>query len=391
MHPRQGGPPRVVVGQVIQLKKMGHEPEVLSLVWPGDEPEVRRAWRELEEAGVPLHLFPPVTPLVIGRSPKFNAFIDRHLREFDVMHIQGTWEHCLAYAGKAAHRAGVPYVLSPHGMLDRWCRARSAWKKAMALRVLGTRTMMRCADGALFGSPGERDEAADLGMPWRPFIVPNGIVPQRFVRAPGEGVAPLYEEFPHLRGRSPLLLFYARMHPKKGVDLLLEATARLAVEHPDVGLLVAAIAQDAAYESQMRQRADRDDLRERVAITTSYTGERGIIPINASDVFVLPSHQEGFSIAVVEALAYGLAMVITDTCHLEMVSEIGAGEVVPATVDGITQGLERVIRAGPEGRAAMGARGREWVLAHCTWERIGEQIESMYEQLIRARQGGVAA
>ena len=126
-------------------------------------------------------------------------------------------------------------------------------------------------------------------------------------------------------------------------------------------------------------------------LTTSYTGERGIIPINASDVFVLPSHQEGFSIAVAEALAYGLAMVITDTCHLEVVSEIGAGEVVPATVDGITQGLERVIRAGPEGRAQMGARGREWVLTHCTWERIGEQIESMYEELIRARQGGAAA
>jgi glycosyltransferase involved in cell wall biosynthesis len=391
MHPRQGGPPRVAVGHALQLKHRGHEPEVLSIVLPGDEPEVRRAWRELEEARVPLHLSPGVAPLAIGRSPKFNAFIDRHLRAFDAMHIHGTWEHCLAYAGKAAHRAGVPYVLTPHGMLDRWSRARSALKKAVASRVLGTRTMMRWADGAQFGTPEERDEAADLGMAWRPFILPHGIVAQRFVRSPGEGIAPLYDEFPRLRGRSPLLLFYSRMHPKKGVDLLLDAMGRLAGEHPDVGLLVAAIAQDGSYEARMRERADREDLRERVAITTSYTGKRGIIPINASEVFVLPSHQEGFSMAIVEAMAYGLAMVITDRCHMGLVSEVGAGEVVPATVDGIAQGLDRVIRAGPRGRAEMGAQGREWVLAHCAWERIGEKLESMYEELIRAKQGEAVA
>ena len=391
LHPRQGGPPRVVVGHGLQLKRMGHEPEVVSLYMPGEELDVRRVWGELEEAGVPLHLFPVITPVVIGRGPKFNAFIDRHLGEFDAMHIHGTWEHCLAYAGTAAHVAGVPYVLAPHGMLDRWCRARSSLKKALAMRFLGTRAMMRGADGAQFGTLEERDEAADLGMAWRPFIVPNGIVADQFVRTPGEGIETLYEEFPQLRGRSPLLLFYSRMHPKKGVDLLLEATARLARQHPDAGLLVAAIAQDDAYEARVRERAERGDLRDRVAITTSYTGERGIIAINAADIFVLPSHQEGFSMAIVEAMAYGMPMVITDKCHMSVIAEIDAGVVVPVTVDGIAEGMQRVVRAAPEQRAAMGARGREWVLANCTWERIGEKLEAMYEQLISAKQGGAAA
>jgi len=251
--------------------------------------------------------------------------------------------------------------------------------------------MMRCADGAQFGTPGERDEAADIGMPWRPFIVPNGIVAGRFERAPGEGVEPLYEEFPQLRGRSPLMLFYSRMHPKKGIDLLLEAMARLAGDHPDAGLLVQVIEQDKAYESRMRARAARTDLCDRVAISTLFTGERGLIPFNASDLFVLPSHQEGFSMAIIEAMAYGLPVMITDKCHMGVVSEIDAGEVVPATVDGVTGGLDRMIRAGSDRRAEMGAHGRDWVLANCTWERVAEQLEAMYEELIRAKQTGAAA
>ena len=356
MHPREGGPPRIVEGHALGLKQRGHEPEVLAVMLPGDEEAVRREWRELEAAGIPLHLFPAISPVVIGRSPKFNAFIDKHVAEFDVVHIQCVWEHCLAYAGKAAYRAGVPFVLTPHGMLDRWCRARSSWKKAAASRVFGTRTMMRYADGAQFGTPGERDEAADIGIPWRPFIVPNGIVAGRFERAPGVGVEPLYEEFPHLRGRSPLMLFYSRMHPKKGIDLLLEAMARLAPNHPDAGLLVQVIEQDKAYESRMRERAARADLRDRVAISTLFTGERGIIPFNAADLFVLPSHQEGFSMAIIEAMAYGLPVVITDKCHMGVVSEIDAGEVIPATVDGVAGGLDRMIRAGSARRAQQGAK-----------------------------------
>ena len=95
--------------------------------------------------------------------------------------------------------------------------------------------------------------------------------------------------------------------------------------------------------------------------------------------------------AIVEAMAYGLPTVITDTCHMGVVAQVGAGEVVPVTVDGIAQGIDRVLSAGSERRAAMGACGREWVLANCTWDRIGEKLESMYEQLINAKHDGAAA
>lgn len=385
MHPRTGGPPHVVAGHALVLKRRGHDPELIATVGADDEEAVRAAWKDLQEAGIPLHLFHRSAPGMIGRSVSFNRFIDERIGSFDVMHIHGIWEHCLAYAGQAAHAEGVPYVLEPHGMLDRWSRARSSAKKAIASRLLGTRSLMRHADGAQFGTDEERDEAADLGMPWRPFLVPNGLDAERFVRLAGEGCEPLFEEFPQLRGRLPLLLFYSRMHPKKGIDLLLEAMARLAGDHPDAGLLVAAIRQDASYEAKIRERAQRDDLCERVAVTTSYQGDRAKIPINAADVFVLPSYQEGFSMAIVEAMAYALPLVITDTCHMDVVREIGAGEVTPVTVEGVEAGLRKVIEASEDDRRAMGERGREWVLANCTWDCIGEKLESMYRELRSAK------
>ncbi len=385
MHPSGGGPPRVVLGHALQLKARGLEPHVLATHLPGKADEVKECWPELVQAGIPFSLFERTGPDAIGRSPAFAAFLRDRIGEFDVMHIHGVWERCLAQAGLTAHRAGVPYVLAPHGMLDRWSRARSTLKKAIASRVLGSRAMMRHASAAQFGTEEERDEAGDLGMPWRPVIIPNGIFLERFDRDPSAELGPMFEEFPQLRGRSPLMLFYSRMHPKKGVDLLLEAMAGLAKDFPEAGLLVAALAQDAPYESQVRERALREDLADRVAITTEYTGEKGMMAINASDIFVLPSHQEGFSMAIVEAMAYRMPVAITEPCHMGVVAQHDAGSVVP--VAEIERGLRDVVGAGPDGWSRMGANGREWVERHCTWEAIGEKLETTYRELIAAPKG----
>ncbi len=385
MHPSGGGPPRVVVGHALQLRRQGHEPEVLATLQTGDEQEVRGAWRNLAEAGVELRLFQRSRPNMVGLSSTLNSFIDQSIDSFDILHIHGIWEHCLAYAGTSAHNAGVPFVLAPHGMLDRWSRRRSAFRKAVGSRLLGTRRMMQLADAAQFGSNEERDEASDLKIDWRSFVVPNGLFIDQYVRTPGLGVDQLATEFPQLAGRSPLLLFYSRMHPKKGVHLLLDAVAQLAKIHPRIGLLVAAIAQDREYEAQIRARAISDDLKNCSAVTTKYTGDRGKLLFNAADVFVLPSHQEGFSIAIVEAMAYGLPIVITEPCHMSFVRDIRGGEVVPVTLEGIMNGLLHVIEAGSQGRAEMGMNGRKWVENNCSWENVGKQLEFMYKEVVRSK------
>src|ERR1700736_3062512 len=138
MHPRVGGPPRVVVGHALQLKTRGIDVEITCLARRGEEHEVRDAWPELKSAGVPLHVFDYSAPEAIGRSAELEVFVGRRLADFDVMHAHGVWEHSLAAAAHPFFAAGKPYVISPHGMLDRWSRQRSAWKKWLVRQFLGT-------------------------------------------------------------------------------------------------------------------------------------------------------------------------------------------------------------------------------------------------------------
>jgi glycosyltransferase involved in cell wall biosynthesis len=315
-------------------------------------------------------------------SPGLVSFVRAHIAEVDIVHLHGTWAHCLAATARIARRAGVPYVVAPHGMLDRWSRRRSQLKKAIWSWLVGTRRMLRHAAGLQFGTREEADEAADLRLRCPVFLIPNGIDPGRFLRNPGEGVEQLHEEFPGLRGRSPVVLFFSRLHPKKGVDLLMEAFARVATEFPNAGLLVAAIPEDPECKRRAIQRSQQSDLAGRAFVTTEYVGERGRIAINAADVFALPSHQEGFSVALLEALAYGLPALITDRCHMPEVGRVGAGLVVPATVDGLTEGLRDLLSRGPGELARMGQQGRRWVRTDYSWPGLVERLVDVYGQLV---------
>ena len=383
MIPGEGDPPGVVAGRALALAARGHEVTVAATVAPGAAEQVRAAWPQLAAAKrVRLELFQRNRPTALGMSRRFNAFVRREIAGFDVLHVHRVWEHCLAYAAAQARRHGVPYVVTPQGMLDERSRRRSPFQKALARGLLGTQRMLDGADALQFGSAGERDEAEDAVTRGNPHVIAEGVgaapatVDRDFARQQVVG------DFPQLEGAEPLVLCSARLHPEKGADVLLEAVAR---QPESVKLLVAGLPDDAAYEARLRRRAAADDLKDRVAVTTDYTGARRQLALAAADVFALPSHEEGFSAAVVEAMALGLPLLLSDRCHMDVVAEVGAGKVAPATPAGQASALWELVSAGAERRAEMGRNARQWFLDNCTWDRIAEQLESMYRELAKKR------
>lgn len=379
MAPRLGGPPKVAAQQALELTRRNLSIDIASVERPGEEAETLRSWQDLCDAGVKLHLFPRVFPQPLGFSPKLCRFLSAQAPTYDILHLHGVWEQCLAYAGMVARRAGIPYVVSPHGMLDRWSRARSRLKKSISSRVVGTGRMLRGAAGIQFGTQGEREEAAELGLPARAFIIPNGIFGDRFQKLPPEKLAPLWAACRGLEGKSPIILFFSRFHPKKGLHLLLDAFARVAPRFPQAAVLAAGIAQDEKYLKDQLDRIARPDLAGRAFITTEFTGDRGPIALSAADIFTQPSFQEGFSIAIVEAMASALPMLVTDQCHMDEMEKENAGCVVPATVEGVAEGLERLLRLSPAERVATGQNARAWAIRDFSWERLGAKIQTMYE------------
>ena len=382
MHPSQGGPPVVVAGHAAAMASRGHDITIVTLTLAGQKEETVAAWPQLEHQRIKLLQFDRDSPAAIGSSKSLNKFLTHCDEKFDIAHIHGVWEQCLASVGKFAKRNSIPYVIAPHGMLDHYSMARSRTKKWIARYVFGTQAMLRNAAAAQFGTEDESAEAASLNHPWKPFIIRNG-VPEEIFTQPKTSLD-VISLFPQLAGADPLFVFYSRMHHKKGIDILLEAISRTAGEFPRAKYLIAALAQDQQYENTIRDRASKEDVAKSVVVTTELTGSRGAGILQLADVFVLPSRQEGFSMAILEAMANGLPLLISDMCHMQFVTDIKAGFVSDISVDQFSAALRQMLELSKDGRKQLGQNGRQWIQQNCTWKSIAQQLEEMYVSLIEA-------
>lgn len=378
MHPREGGPPRVVAGSAEALAQAGHRVTIAARVQPGEAAVVEAAWPQLAAAGVELRLFLASGPEALGGSKALASGLARDMLGFDVTHVHGVWDQVLVSAAKAARRVGRPYLVSPHGMLDQWSMARSRAKKLAALQLLGVRAMLDGADSIVFGTTDEAGEAEPLALRSKVAVIPNGVAPALLAPRDPAARARLHGELPQSREWKRIVLFYARLHPKKGLDLLIDAFAAVAAEFPGVALLAAGIPQDADYEQAVRRQAAATGLGERICVSTQFAGPDSRYLLDATDLFVLPSHQEGFSIAIVEALARALPALITDRCHLPEVEAVGAGRVVAAEAPALAAGLRAMLRLDDAALSAAGEAGRNMVAAHYTWPMVAERLLASY-------------
>ena len=376
MHPREGGPPRTVIGTALALVRAGMDVEIATIGLAGDDDETQAAWPELFEAGVRLHIFPRGYPQLIGRSGALNKFLALEGDRFDLLHVHCIWETALADAAASFRGRGKPTFVSAHGMLDRWQMRRSTFKKNMALRFFGTGAMLRHADALFFGTQEEAGEASDLDLGAPVVLMPNGTIPYTGAGA-DEARARMVDRYPAIRDWRRTVLFFSRLHPKKGLDLLIAAFARIQDEYPDVGLFAAAIAQDEAYGDAIRAQIAGLPA-SRIVLASEPGGLDATSAFSVADIFCLPSHQEGFSQAILEGASAGLPVLITDKCHMPEFGEEGAGLIVSDTVDGLVGGLRALLALSEPELRAMGERGRNIVSSRYTWEHIAERLTAAY-------------
>ena len=297
--------------------------------------------------------------------------------EADCVHLHGVWDAILFRAALAARRAGVPYVITPHGMLDPWSLAQKGLKKRIAL-ALGYRRMLDQA-AALVALHG--DEAASfrsLGLRAPVAVVPNGVSLAEVDASPSEefrrGVPGL--------GDAPFVLFLGRLHHKKGLDYLADAFAHGSARAPWAHLVVAG--PDEGARGDFERRVSGLGLAGRVHLVGPLFGRSKWAAYSGAACFCLPSRQEGFSVAVLEALASRLPVVLSPACHFPEVEPAGAGLVVPLDPVSIGEALARIV--GDQAlRERMGRAGRLLVEDRYTWGRV---VGLMAEVYARATGGG---
>ncbi len=375
LDPKLGGPPAVAARLAAAQAALGHDVSVLCYSAYRPDQSHDRALAAI--SGVPhvgrvrVTALPPATGIerAVARSAAVAA--RGAVGNVDVMHLHGVWEPMLARVASAARRRGVPYVVRPAGMLDIWSMRQRALKKKFAMALVYRRML----NSALFVHALNQDEAANIGplkltMPVR--VIPNGVFLEELEPLPAKGS--FYENHPALAGR-PFVLFLSRLHFKKGLDYLAEAFAMAAARVPDLQLVVAG--PDDGYRAQFEQLVLQRSIAERTHVIGPLYGRDKLAALVDAACFCLPSRQEGFSVAITEALACGLPVVVSRESHFPEVTESGAG--IETGLDGREVGaaLLRVL-SDPALRLRMSAAGAALVRERFTWPRIAARCVEAY-------------
>ena len=281
-------------------------------------------------------------------------------REHDAVIIHGIWQYHAFATWRALRGSAIPYFVYTHGMLDPWFKRTYPLKhlKKWAYWPWADYRVLGDATAVLFTTEQERLLARQSFSLYKAkeLVVGYGTsAPPPDAESQSQA---FLQRFPQLRGQR-ILLFLSRIHPKKGVDLLIEAFAAVAHAEPRLQLVIAGPDQ-VGWQAALQQRAAALGIAERITWPGMLSGELKWGAFRCAELFCLTSHQENFGIVVAEALACGLPVAIAEPVNISAeVAAADAGLVHDDTVAGTTAALRQWLALPAGEKQQMGVRGQQ--------------------------------
>lgn len=381
LDPAAGGPPIVAARLAAAQACLGHHVTLVAYERETTRDRARALLQETPHAELLKLCWIPESKkeriLGTNAARAFAKLVDDGT---DILHTHGMWEPMMPAAAAVARRRGVPYVVTPHGMLDPYTLSVKRTKKVIALATTHRSFLRRAA----FVHMLNRDEATLAapvlhGTPTR--VISNGIFLEELDRTPPPGT--FRTQHPQLEGR-PYILFLSRLAHKKGLDYLADAYAIVHERTPGVDLVVAGPddGERATFEAAIK----RHGVQRHVHIVGPQYGPDKLAALRDAAVFCLPSRQEGFSIAITEALAMGLPVVVSRACHYPEVSEVGAGIETDLDASEVARALLCVLADRSEA-ARMGEAGARLVRERFTWPMVARRSLECYHDFVKDTNG----
>ncbi len=321
--------------------------------------------------GVQHHRYRPLTDRpgllsTLGAAPSMRQALARRSTTLDVLHTHGLWTMPNIYPARYARIGGPIMVLSPRGMLNPSALAYSALKK----RLFWHFAQKRAAETAALihaTSDAEYEDIHAAGLRQPVAIIPNGVdVPDD---APQERTT-------ERSGYSRTVLFLGRLHPIKGVDLLLSVWALLENKYPDWNLRVVGPG-ERRYVESLHYKAKALGLR-RCEIRDALYGYEKMTAFRAASLFVLPSATENFGMTVAESLSSATPVITTKGTPWGALRENRCGWWIEQGMEPLAAALEEAMRMGASELSSMGQNGRNWMKRDFAWEAIARQMVIAY-------------
>lgn len=325
-----------------------------------------------QEPATGTHEFRRIKPDALYFAPELRTKAKEFVRQNDVVHGHGFYVGTNFFFGAEARRQGKPLVYHAHGFFDPWILNRSRWKKWLVHRLFedGNFEYARLWRAL---TEKEADQIRGQGIQAPIVVAPGGVDLSRFSAAQdpvGEIQTPIVPRLTKTRRRA---VFMARLHPKKGLNLLLPAWKELAGARRDWELIVAG-PDEGGYAAEVDRMIAESGLRNSVLRVGQVTHEPKVKLLKSADLFVLPSHSEGFANAILEAMAASVPVVATRACNFPELFAEGGGWDCDANRESLRAAIAAAIAASDEERRERGHAGRRLAERRYTWEEISRRL-----------------
>lgn len=357
-----GGPTYAVANYAEALQQAGVTCEVFTttarhLGLPALEPGTR------DVHGVTTTYFPAADGSQSFIAPAMAVALARRVREFDLVHTHMLWAFPGITAARIARVRGVPYIVTPHGSLDPWSLEQKKWLKKAFLFAAENATLRRAAL-VHYTADAERDAVPTAFRALPSAVIPNVIEPSAVPRArAGDDVVIL-----------------GRIHLMKGFDILVPAMRAVIAARPNARLVIAG-PDEGGYKTEVERMIGEAGIGERVVFTGHIDAAARARLLATCALLVQPSYRENFGMAVAEAMAQGVPVVVSDRVNIcDDIARTGAGAVVPRDVAQLAAAILRVLDAPP----AMGEAGRRLVRERYAPEVVGPAMLAAYQAALRS-------
>jgi len=314
-------------------------------------------------------------------APAALDTLARVIEGYDLVHLHEMWTTSNPQVAHLCRRLGKPYILSVHGMLDDWCMSQRTVKKRLYLATWA-RDLLPHAARVLCTADAELAQAGRWFDRTRGDVIPLPMDLSMFWRLPGPDLA--LQNFPMIDTTLPRVLFLSRLHPKKGADRLIRASAilhRRGVRHQ---LLIAGTGTP-VHTASLRALAKSEGVATHTHFLGFVQGPLKVSLFQSASVFALPTSQENFGFVYFESLAAGTPIVTTgETDTWPELERSGGAAVVDNTPQAFADGIESLLSA-PARAADMGQNARQWVLRTHDRARTGARYERFYRECLEQR------
>ncbi|HEV7425819.1 MAG TPA: glycosyltransferase [Thermoanaerobaculia bacterium] len=388
---RMGGPIASVAATAETLARKGHDVTVATTNANLDADIDVALSRPVDVDGVTVWYFQRQEPLRkwlpfiaylsqsmgFAYAPEMKAALRLLIAGADVVHTQMPFVYPTYVASRLALRSGKPFFYQQRGNFLASHVQRRALKKRIYIELF-EKPVLRRASGLIALSNAEKEAFHRLAPDAPSVIIPNGVT----VPARDDGAAARVHARWGVPEEAIVLLFFSRLEPWKGADEILAAFDRVQSESPDVFLVMAGD-DHCGVETRWRPVSERAGYARRLVFTGGLTGPEKEDMLHRADLFSLPSRGEGLSMAMLEAMAHGTAVMLSPECNFPDAERIGAGVTVKRDVETMAAALKTLL-SEPERLRAMGDAGRALMIQEYSWDVVTDRLIDVYRAAIRA-------